>query len=184
MHWEVEQKFPVDELQIIEAKLAELNVHVEPPVRQVDRYFNHPQRDFGKTDEALRLRQVGDENFITYKGPKIDAITKTRRELELRLGSGAHMIEPFAELLKALGFREVATVKKTRRKATLQWEKHEIEIALDQVERVGSFVELETTGDDASLEAAKAALAGLAHRLQIVMSERRSYLELLLNQNP
>jgi adenylate cyclase class 2 len=184
MHWEVEQKFRVDDLTTVEAKLAELNVRVESPVRQVDRYFNHPQRDFGKTDEALRLRQVADEIFITYKGPKIDATTKTRCEVELPLGGGAELMESFAELLEMLGFREVATVQKTRRKATLLWKKYEIEIALDQVKTVGSFVELETTATDAALDAARAALADLAQKLQIVMSERRSYLELLLNANP
>ena len=36
-----------------------------------DLYFNHPLRDFGETDEALRLRLVSGRCLITYKGPKI-----------------------------------------------------------------------------------------------------------------
>ena len=44
-----------------------------------------PCRDFAQTDEALRIRTVGDTSFVTYKGPKLDATTKTRRELELPL---------------------------------------------------------------------------------------------------
>ena len=180
MLWEVEQKFRIDDMRAIESKLAELNARIETPIRQVVRYFNHPQRDFGESDEALRLRQVSDDNFITYKGPKIDPTTKTRRELELSLPHGQHVPEEFAELLQALGFREVATVKKIRRTAHVPWEGHQIEIALDDVLELGSFVELETTADDESLNAAKTALATLAKRLEIVMSERRSYLEQLL----
>jgi hypothetical protein len=77
-------------------------------VTQVDQYFNHPARDFAQTDEALRLRRVGEVNFITYKGPKLDAITKSRHEIELPLPSGDAAATGFAELLTTLGFQPVA----------------------------------------------------------------------------
>ena len=60
------------------------------PAEQVDTYFSHPARDFAATDEALRIRSIDQENFVTYKGPKLDATTKTRREidgLERKLGN-------------------------------------------------------------------------------------------------
>ena len=61
------------------------------PAEQVDRYFAHPCRDFARTDEALRLRRDGDDVAITWKGPRIDAATKTRRESEgARLAREAH----------------------------------------------------------------------------------------------
>src|SRR5690349_15355832 len=105
MKWEVEQKFRVGDARQIEAKLAELKAVFKDRQQQIDRYFNHPGRDFARTDEALRLRQIGVENFITYKGPKIDQATKTRRELELPLPSGSQIPTQFTELLTALGFR-------------------------------------------------------------------------------
>ena len=37
--------------------------------RQCDEYFAHPSRDFARTDEALRLREVDGALRITYKGP-------------------------------------------------------------------------------------------------------------------
>ena len=86
--FEVEQKFRVDGFAEIETHLARLGAEIENPIEQVDTYFAHPQRDFAATDEALRIRQVGDENFVTYKGPKIDSQTKTRREIELPFASG------------------------------------------------------------------------------------------------
>src|SRR4051794_9508799 len=112
MHWEVEQKFRVSEVQAIRSALAELGVQWHEPIQQVDHYFNHPARDFGRTDEALRIRRVGEQNFITYKGPKIDAATKTRRELELPFSGGADAADRFSELLLALGFIAAGTVSK------------------------------------------------------------------------
>jgi adenylate cyclase, class 2 len=179
MHWEVEQKFRLGEGNA-ERALQELGVHFSPVVSQADHYFNHPGRDFAVTDEAFRLRQVGDENFVTYKGPKVDAETKTRRELELPLAAGSEISAQFAALFVALGFRPVATVKKTRRSGMLAWEAHQVEVCLDEVEGVGSFLELEIGADDAGLEAAKAALKSLAQRLDLESAVRSSYLELLL----
>jgi len=83
--YEVELKFPVADLPALERRLAELAGRFYAPVDQVDRYFNHPCRDFAQTDEALRLRHHGDGVAITWKGPRIDAATKTRREIELPL---------------------------------------------------------------------------------------------------
>lgn len=183
MHWEVEQKFRVTDVKAIRSQLDALGVQWHEPIHQIDHYFNHPARDFGHTDEALRLRHVGEQNFITYKGPKFDAATKTRRELELPLPSGPAIAQQYSELLKALGFVSVATVTKTRQPGSLAWSGHPVEIALDDVQALGSFVELELSADDGSLDAARAALASLAQRLNLAASERRSYLELLLSES-
>src|SRR4029453_19590505 len=80
-HWEVELKFPLSDPAEVWARVAGLGVKFGPAVEQVDQYFNHPAREFAVTDEALRLRQVGVENCVTYKGPKIDKSTKTRQEI-------------------------------------------------------------------------------------------------------
>src|SRR5438067_552619 len=182
MHWEVEQKFRVSNVQATRSARAELGVQWHEALQQVDQYFNHPARDFGRTDEALRLRRVGEQNFITYKGPKIDAATKTRRELELPLPSGADIGGRFSELLLALGFVSVGTVSKVRQPGTLDWSGQQVEVALDEVKDLGSFVELELSASDDTLDEAKAALAALSERLKLGASERRSYLELLLSK--
>lgn len=180
MPWEVEQKFPVADVALLEAKLAELGAAPGDPQTQVDRYFAHPARDFARTDEALRIRRVGNENFVTYKGPKVDAVTKTRREIELPLPGGDAGAHDFAELLAALGFRPVAEVRKRRRRALVSWRGRQVEVALDEVEGLGSFVELELESNDAGLAEARECIASLASRLGLAGSERRSYLELLL----
>ncbi len=180
MHLEVEQKFPLADVAAVERRLAELGAQASETLEQIDRYFNHPARDFAQTDEALRLRSSGDKHFITYKGPKLDAATKTRRELELPLAGGSTALADFAELLTALGFRPVAEVHKVRRRFEIPWEGKTVEAVIDDVAEVGNFLELELSANETDVEAAKACIASLAARLGLVKTERQSYLELLL----
>jgi adenylate cyclase, class 2 len=180
VHLEVEQKYPLADVAAVEQRLAALGAQAGDTLEQVDRYFNHPARDFAQTDEALRLRCVGQENFITYKGPKLDATTKTRQEIELPLPPGSSAATAHATLLEALGFKPVAAVRKQRRLFHIDWEGKTVEVALDDVTEVGKFLELEISADETTVEAAKACLASLATRLGLVKTERQSYLELLL----
>src|SRR5207253_9991521 len=66
-----------------------------PVLDEADHYFNAPDRDFGKTDEAFRLRRVGEQNRITYKGAKQGGPAKTRTEIEIGLEPGKHAAEQF-----------------------------------------------------------------------------------------
>jgi adenylate cyclase, class 2 len=180
MHYEVEQKFPLADSAAVLGQLAALGAKAAGQCEQVDCYFNHPSRDFAQTDEALRIRQVDGRSLITYKGPKIDQETKTRHEIELPLATGATAGDDFAQLLLALGFVSVAKVHKHRRTLDLDWQGHEVEVALDDVTGVGHFVELEISATAATLDAARRALVDLAAHLKLGASERRSYLELQL----
>jgi adenylate cyclase, class 2 len=195
MKLEVEQKFPVADPAEMRRKLTELGAKWHPPIEQRDTYFAHPQRDFGQTDEALRIRRTPQGSLITYKGPRLDGATKTRRELELPLvenhasaadcGSAA---DAWAELLRDLGFAPVADVRKTRTPGSVEWSGVQIETALDHVEGLGHFLELEIVlaadGESglANLAAAQGNVASLATALGLAHCERRSYLELLLSQ--
>jgi len=180
MKFEVEQKFPVFDLAALEARLAARGEGVSEPRAEVDLYFAHPARDFARTDEALRIRRQGPSNSITYKGPKIDQTTKTRREIELPLPPGEESAGAWAELLETLGFRPVAEVRKLRRKVQVSWQGRRVQGSLDEVEGLGNFAELELVEEEAGVESAKACIASLAESLGLVQSERRSYLELLL----
>jgi adenylate cyclase class 2 len=178
-HWEVEQKLRIRDEAAVRRKLQELGVRWTEPIEQADHYFNHPCRDFAQTDEALRIRELRGERYVTYKGPKIDRDTKTRRELELPLSSAAE--DDYGELLVALGFRPVATVRKTRLPGSLTFNGREFQIALDDVPGAGQFLELETSADDQTLAGAKIALTSLVEALGPTEIERRSYLELILS---
>lgn len=189
MKYEVEQKFHVDDLQAVENQLRERGATTKANLVQVDRYFQHPCRDFGQTDEALRIRHVESDggqsvNLVTYKGPKIDAETKTRRELEFPLQQGDSGAADMAELLQALGFEPVAVVRKQRQTLLLSWADTDVEAALDNVDQLGTFVEFELAAEDDTLESAKQRLLALAKELRLSDPERSSYLELLLAKQP
>ncbi len=188
--YEVEQKFRIDDPVAIEAKLVSLAARFREPIEQVDRYFAHPCRDFVKTDEALRLRRVGDELAMTWKGPRIDSAAKTRRELELGLADvlplpggprgGQATLDRWTELLEALGFRPVRDVAKRRRAARVLWQGTEVEVALDTIAGLGEFLELELQAAEGETTMATSCIESLARELGCGAQERRSYLELVI----
>jgi len=178
---EVERKFRVTDAAPLRRRLEKLDAVWGQPQRQVDRYFAHPSRDFARTDEALRIRSAGDANQLTYKGPKLDATSKTRREIELALAGGPAGAEACAALLAALGFRRVADVNKLRATAMLDFRGRRFSVSIDEVDHLGTFIELETLADETTWPAARHDLDQLAAELELNEGERRSYLELLLD---
>src|SRR5689334_3972403 len=115
MGFEVEIKFRAADHADLARRLDALGAEAGPPIAQEDAYLAHPDRDFGKTDEALRLRRDGASNRITYKGPKLGGPAKTREEIEIPFADGAEAFDGMARLLERLGFRPVAVIRKSRR---------------------------------------------------------------------
>ncbi|MBP7736718.1 MAG: class IV adenylate cyclase [Spirochaetes bacterium] len=165
---EIEIKSYCDDHDAVIEKARTLGARRGKTLRERDLYLNHPGRDFRKTDEALRLRQVGDEVVLTYKGPKLGAVSKTRREEEVPVGS----FEKTLDILTLLGFIPSGTVEKDREIYTLG----DIEICIDRVDGLGNFVELELKGTDR--ERVEKELFRIAGELGLDRFERRSYLEL------
>ena len=186
--YEVEMKFPAGDPAGLEQKLVGLAARFGDSVEQIDRYFAHPARDFAKTDEALRLRRVGGDVAITWKGPRIDTATKTRREIELPLAAvgpaGSRTIQDWTELLESLGFRQVLEVAKRRRPARVPWHGSDVDVAIDSVAGLGDFVELELQARQGEVPQARSVIESLAAELGCGEQERRSYLELLLAKRP
>jgi adenylate cyclase class 2 len=180
--YEVELKFALSDPVSFRRRLAACGARPGPTIEQSDLYFNHPVRDFGQTDEAFRVRVSDGRGFVTYKGPLVDAQTKTRREIEVPLG-GNDSADKFAEILKLLGFRPVREVKKRREKHHLSWQGRDYEVAIDEVVDLGIFAEFETLADEAGRPAATAAILALVSQFQLPSPERRSYLTLLLGKN-
>jgi adenylate cyclase, class 2 len=179
---EVELKYAVADLKSLRARLDRLGGKDVGSVQQVDRYFNHPLRDFASTGEALRIRCVGAEALVTYKGARLPGAVKARRELEWSLGEEDRDGARWGELLQILGFRAVATVTKVRQTVRLVWQSIDVSVGLDRVERLGTYVELESMSPIEEVERVRSALLGLAERLGLEGAESRSYLRLLLGQ--
>lgn len=154
------------------------------PVRQLretDIYFNGNDRDFRRTDEALRLRRARmlpdgqEESLLTYKGPKLDQVSSARTEYETAVADG----ETGGKLLEALGYRPAFTVDKVRREYSME----DVTLCLDEVTGLGNYVELETLAPaEAERENAVKKLLELLDQLGISRERltRHSYLELLV----
>src|ERR1700730_14968125 len=140
---EVEMKFPGADLSTLERRLADSGAVEEQTLDEADHYFNAPDRDFARTDEALWLRRIGASTFVAYNRSEGDPQTKTRTEVEVPLATGDTTAEAFARLLVHLGYRPVAVVRKRRRTFRLKRNGFELEIALDDVEKVGQDAELD-----------------------------------------
>jgi adenylate cyclase, class 2 len=190
---EIEQKFRVGALSKIAAQIGDqFEVTSDTVQEQVDWYYSHPMRDFGVSDEALRVRRTiveGKEqhlrSVLTYKGPRIDPLGesqlfKTRREIELPIGNTPDDADRLGEILKALGFLPTATVAKVRRCLQVHWGEWKVEFALDDVRDLGTFVEIEIVANDESASTAQTAIAAIAKQLGLLSPITNSYRNMLL----
>ncbi|QDV17913.1 CYTH domain protein [Gimesia panareensis] len=179
---EIEQKFQISDKSHLLAQLEQIGATQGATLDQEDYYFAHPSRDFVETDEALRIRRIGTENHITYKGPKRATVSKIRKEIELAFEAGPAALSQLKEMLELLGFQPVRNVKKQRTPYSFQHDQRHFEITIDEVEELGTFAEVETLAEEAELEQAEAAVIQLAGQLGLSSSIRTSYLGMLMQQ--
>ncbi|MFX0136042.1 MAG: class IV adenylate cyclase, partial [Candidatus Hodarchaeota archaeon] len=151
---EVEIKVRISNPELIRKKFEEHNGIYKISLLHEDTYFNMPKglRDFKKTDEALRLRKAIEfnkndktmeqtiNNYLTYKGKKIDNSTKTREEIDIKLED----IERMKALLKELSFHEIFTVRKERELYEFEFKTYHIEALIDYIPLLKQhFIEVE-----------------------------------------
>ncbi|MDZ4849216.1 MAG: class IV adenylate cyclase [Pirellulaceae bacterium] len=176
---EVEQKYRVLSHEALLSRLSELDAHELPPERHCDTYLQHPCRDFAVTGEALRMRSVNDSTVVTYKGTRHAGPIKTRKEIEVPLVKETEL--DWNQIWLLLGFREIAQVVKTRRSFQIQYSLASITIALDDVNDLGKFVEIESIVNDiAQLPNVQKSIQEVAALLRLDDIEPRSYLRQLL----
>ena len=150
-------------------------------VHQHDTYYDHPSRSFAETDEALRLRREsadddsGTTATLTYKGPLVDDVSKTREEVETEVADAAAM----DDVLRAVGFEPAAEVEKERERFDLDG----YVVALDHVAGLGEFVEVETVGEEAAVADLRAGAFERCRRLGLDPDDavQTSYLVMLLD---
>ncbi|HTY91380.1 MAG TPA: class IV adenylate cyclase [Methanocella sp.] len=170
---EIEIKARADH-EALKKRLKQEGAAIERIVDQADIYFNAPDRNFGKTDEALRLRNESGQIYLTYKGKKLDPLSKTRKEVEVEVADHKKM----EELILCLGYRETLRVHKMR----VIYHLDGALVCLDKVDGLGEFVELETLAtDEGDMPKRRDFLIETLRRLGVTGDLiRESYLEMLL----
>ncbi|GAA0220056.1 class IV adenylate cyclase [Halobaculum roseum] len=182
--YEVEVKVRADH-DAVRDRLVDLDATGTRRVRQVDTYYDAPHRDFAETDEALRIRREtvadgandgggGAETKVTYKGPLVEAESKTREEFETAVADG----DAAEGILGGLGFSPAATVEKDRE----FFEFDGYTVTLDDVAGVGEFVEVEREAAESEIEPAREGAYAVLRDLGLDPDDqiRTSYLGLLL----
>lgn len=177
---EIEAKFPVAEFAAVEQRLQARGARLVADRTDSDCYYTVPGRDLKQAGEAFRLRRIGDDGRVTYKGPRRRGPIKTRTEIEVPLAAGAGPADDLHRIFTHLGFGTVAVVSKKRR--VYEWAENgfHLEACLDELAGVGRFVELEVLAEEAQIQAAETELLRIAAELGLSGQERRSYLEMYL----
>ncbi len=173
---EYEIKFQISNTSQLEERIKRLGAKFIAEVYQVDYYFNHPERDFSKTDEALRVRVEDGNVILTYKGPRKQVGVKAREEIEVKVDNA----ESLLKILERLGFRPFIVIRKKRKIYQID----DIKILIDNVESLGSFVEIEYITSLEDRELALKKIEELTSKLGFSLENgiTKTYLELLINK--
>jgi adenylate cyclase class 2 len=172
---EIELKVRILSLDPLRQRLSMLHARSCGRIHEHDIYYNAPHRDFGVTDEAIRVRYTDDHSVVTYKGAKIKASgLKAREELSVTVESG----EVFEQMLDRLGFTKTAEVNKWRE----NYQFKNAAISLDTVDELGTFAEIEIMAENDDSDAS-AQIEKISKEIGIQGEPiLTSYLELLLSK--
>ena len=135
MALEIEAKVRVDALAPVRDALLAAGARRVGKVRETNTYLAVID-----LDAALRVRREVDEDGrvrsrVTYKGPRRAGAYKTREEIEYDVSDAAAAIDAFARV----GHAATLVFEKDRETFTLG----DCEVVLDDLPRLGTFVEVE-----------------------------------------
>ena len=145
---EIEIKLKAKNFEELEQKLKDKSCVLSEPISQHDVIYSTKSNgeEFTSAKEGdviIRIRHLKDKAQLNLKQQRSGEMDNLEYETEVEDPEEMHKI------LTTLGWKPVIEVKKMRRKGKLG----KYEVCLDEVEKLGTFVELEKlTGDDANPE--------------------------------
>lgn len=178
---EIKYKIPNHESYLKLKDLLSKKCFLRSKLQEIDDYFQHPCKDFGLTDEALRIRKdiYEGENktkiTLTYKGPRQPGYMKIREEINVELPRDEEH-EKIKILLEKLGFKHIARIEKRRTEYDCKF----YVASLDIVKDLGLFVEFELKPEGNPDELFNEIEKILSQNVRIELVEQ-TYLELVLS---
>lgn len=139
---EVEIRAKLKDINFTREKILSLGAKHIKTEKQTDKIFGRPE-DLDKDHKIIeghfsaRVRQRGDKILVEFK-----EIRRTGAGLEF--SSPIPKIDDGIYLLERLGYKEAFTISKTRGLYKLD----EFEICLDQVDKLGDYIEIEHYAKD------------------------------------
>jgi adenylate cyclase, class 2 len=156
---EIEAKIKVTSLDPVRTKLMALMARKLPAVKEVNMFFDLPDRSLQAGDKGLRIRlETSEENplpkaLMTYKGPRQRSALHPREAFDLSVSPPNDAIA----FLQALGYERTLSYEKHRE----SWLIESCRVELDELPYLGTFVEIEGPSEKA-ITAVREKL-GLAH---------------------
>ncbi len=139
MSHEIEAKVKVSALATITEKLKKLGADHLRDIKQADTYFMDSNNQLSLNDCGLRIRREIDDGsetaMVTFKGARTKSQYKSRPEYESGI-SDAAMGE---KIFESLGYSKRITIQKKRS----IWRIDDCLVCLDELPRLGCFVEIE-----------------------------------------
>lgn len=181
---EVEIKVHISEAEYrgMSSKLAELEFNFSTNMKEIDVYYNGPDKNYFESGEALRIRTSENlvtkelQSYVTYKGKKLDTLSNTRVEHEVGIDNMITM----GHIFTSLNFIELLSVEKQRD----YYIKNNLHVCVDYVKNLGYFIELEIlVSQDTERNSALVELFLLLNQLGLSNDrlEERSYAHLLVD---
>jgi adenylate cyclase class 2 len=143
---EIEIKLKVEDPTPVREKLRALGAQPRGKVLETNIFFDTSDRALLAADCGLRLRRSrslnggGETLILTYKGPRAEGPVKQREEIEVTVDA----TDATKLLLERLGYTEQLCFEKRRE----SWKVGKCEIELDELPRLGMYVEIEGPSEE------------------------------------
>jgi adenylate cyclase class 2 len=139
---ETEVKIPLPTADGLPGRLRDAGFSVSVPREfESNTLYDTKDQRLRRSGMILRLRQIGEKNIITWKGPSEPGPYKMRAELETGVGS----LEIAEQILGQLGYQPLFRYEKYRTEFH-QGNQAPGVVTLDETP-IGNFLELEGTGE-------------------------------------
>lgn len=164
MKYEIEVKAKVKDLNTLIPKLKEIGCVLFPPIIQNDYIYNQKGvdlKDHSHNTPVLRIREQEGKTIFTMKKNRRDELDCIEKEVEV---SDKNILK---EIIELLGFEQTVEVHKKRQKGKYG----DYEICLDEVQELGSFIEVEKISNEDG-ETVKNELLSFLEKLGINKKDR------------
>ena len=162
---EIEIKFKIDNRDDLIKRLSDLGCTFDKEMRQKDIIFvkdlNHVESKEGSI--FVRIREQNDKKILTLK--KQSKVVMQNKEIEFEISDSVKA----RDFIETLGLREWVTVEKIR----LETSYKQYNFCIDQVKRLGDFVEIEILSEEENkTEEFEKEILSLAQSLNIDTNQR------------
>ncbi len=147
---EIEAKMKVDDLSVVRDRLKGVSATFVGEYLERNVFFDTEDRSLLTADEGLRVRLATDSGgsnhvcTITFKGPRLHGVLKSREETELIVSD----FDDAVALLKCLGYVMVLSFEKRRQ----TWSIAGCRVELDELPHLGPYIEIEGPREETVLK--------------------------------